>query len=105
MQRPLYPVLGIAMCLLIEIRATGGAISTLNLSFNNDGPLDTFFRYIGDTAIYLARYDDPYDGKGEKINVSDVAVSMNSIELQDREFFGAIVREVSEPPAPAWCGC
>jgi len=68
----------------------------LSLSFNNDGPLGTFFRYIGDSATYIARYDDLFNGKDEKIDVSQVAVSMNGIELQDREFFAAI-REGREP--------
>ena len=67
-----------------------GAICTLSLSFNNDGPLGTFFRYIGDTGTYIARYDDLFSGKEEKIDVSEVDVSMNGIELQDREFFAAI---------------
>jgi 2-hydroxy-4-carboxymuconate semialdehyde hemiacetal dehydrogenase len=67
-----------------------GAICTLSLSFNNDGPLGTFFRYIGDSGTYIARYDDLFNGKDEKIDVSQVAVSMNGIELQDREFFAAI---------------
>jgi 2-hydroxy-4-carboxymuconate semialdehyde hemiacetal dehydrogenase len=31
-----------------------------------------------------------FNGKDEKIDVSQVAVSMNGIELQDREFFAAI---------------
>jgi hypothetical protein len=72
-----------------------GAICTLSLSFNNDGPLGTFFRYIGDTATYIARYDDLVNGKEEPIDVSKVAVSMNGIELQDREF--AAIREGREP--------
>ncbi len=67
-----------------------------SLSFNNDGPLGTFFRYIGDTGTYIARYDDLFNGKEEKIDVSKVDVSMNGIELQDREFFAAI-REGREP--------
>ena len=75
-----------------------GAICTLSLSFNNDGPLGTFFRYIGDTGTYIARYDDLVNGKEEKIDVSKVDVSMNGIELQDREFFAAI-REGREPNA------
>ena len=82
----------------IQLKAASGAICTLSLSFNNDGPLGTFFRYIGDTGTYLARYDDLYDGKDQKIDVSQVAVSMNGIELQDREFFAAI-REGREPNA------
>ena len=95
-QGPIHPVLGIAMDMSIQLQAANGAICTLSLSFNNDGPLGTFFRYIGDTATYLARYDDLFNGKEEKIDVSEVDVSMNGIELQDREFFAAI-REGREP--------
>ena len=94
-QGPIHPVLGIAMDMSIQLKAASGAICTLSLSFNNDGPLGTFFRYIGDTATYLARYDDLFNGKDEKIDVSHVDVSMNGIELQDREFFAAI-REARE---------
>ncbi len=89
-QGPIHPALGIAMDMSIQLQAANGAICTLSLSFNNDGPLGTFFRYIGDTATYIARYDDLFTGKEEKIDVSQVAVSMNGIELQDREFFAAI---------------
>ena len=95
-QGPLHPTLGIAMDMSIQLRAANGAICTLSLSFNNDGPLGTFFRYIGDTGTYIARYDDLFNGKDEKIDVSKVAVSMNGIELQDREFFAAI-KEGREP--------
>ena len=95
-QGPIHPNLGIAMDMSIQLKARTGAICTLSLSFNNDGPLGTFFRYIGDSATYLARYDELYNGKDEKIDVSKVAVSMNGIELQDREFFAAI-REGREP--------
>ena len=99
-QGPIHPVLGIAMDMSIQLKAANGAICTLSLSFNNDGPLGTFFRYIGDTATYLARYDDLWqstkEGKEEKIDVSQVDVSMNGIELQDREFFAAI-RDGREP--------
>jgi len=95
-QGPLHPTLGIAMDMSIQLKAANGAICTLSLSFNNDGPLGTFFRYIGDTGTYIARYDDLYNGKDEKIDVSQVAVSMNGIELQDREFFAAI-QEGREP--------
>ena len=89
-QGPIHPALGIAMDMSIQLKAANGAICTLSLSFNNDGPLGTFFRYIGDTGTYIARYDDLFNGKDEKIDVSQVAVSMNGIELQDREFFAAI---------------
>jgi 2-hydroxy-4-carboxymuconate semialdehyde hemiacetal dehydrogenase len=97
-QGPIHPVLGIAMDMSIQLKCANGAICTLSLSFNNDGPLGTFFRYIGDSATYIARYDDLFDGKDQKIDVSQVAVSMNGIELQDREFFAAI-REGREPNA------
>jgi 2-hydroxy-4-carboxymuconate semialdehyde hemiacetal dehydrogenase len=93
---PIHPELGIAMDMSIQLKAASGAICTLSLSFNNDGPLGTFFRYIGDTNTYIARYDDLFTGKEEQIDVSDVAVSMNGIELQDREFIAAI-REGREP--------
>ena len=95
-QGPIHPTLGIAMDMSIQLKAANGAICTLSLSFNNDGPLGTFFRYIGDTGTYIARYDDLVNGKEEKIDVSQVDVSMNGIELQDREFFAAI-REGREP--------
>jgi len=97
-QGPIHPTLGIAMDMSIQLKAANGAICTLSLSFNNDGPLGTFFRYIGDTGTYIARYDDLVNGKEEKIDVSQVDVSMNGIELQDREFFAAI-REGREPNA------
>ena len=95
-QGPIHPVLGIAMDMSIQLQAANGAICTLSLSFNNDGPLGAFFRYIGDTGTYIARYADLINGKDEKIDVSKVAVSMNGIELQDREFFAAI-REGRQP--------
>jgi 2-hydroxy-4-carboxymuconate semialdehyde hemiacetal dehydrogenase len=98
MQGPVHPTLGIAMDMSIQLKTADGAICTLSLSFNNDGPLGTFFRYIGDTGTYIARYDDLFDGKDQRIDVSGVAVSMNGIELQDREFFAAI-REGREPEA------
>ena len=97
-QGPIHPALGIAMDMSIQLKAANGAICTLSLSFNNDDPLGTFFRYIGDTGTYIARYDDLFSGKEEKIDVSQVDVSMNGIELQDREFFAAI-REGREPNA------
>ena len=95
-QGPIHPTLGIAMDMSIQLQAANGAICTLSLSFNNDGPLGTYFRYIGDTGTYLARYDDLYTSKEEQIDVSKVDVSMNGIELQDREFFAAI-KEGREP--------
>ncbi len=98
LQGPIHPTLGIAMDMSIQLRSRSGAICTLSLSFNNDGPLGTFFRYIGDSATYVARYDDLVNGREEKIDVSQVDVSINGIELQDREFFAAI-REGREPNA------
>ena len=95
-QGPIHPNLGIAMDMSIQLKTQSGQLCTLSLSFNNDGPLGTFFRYIGDTGTYLARYDDLFNGKDEKIDVSKVDVSMNGIELQDREFFAAI-RDKREP--------
>src|SRR5207302_6238518 len=88
--------LGIAMDMSVQLKSASGAICTLSLSFNNEGPLGTFFRYICDNGTYIARYDDLFDGKEAKIDVSKVDVSMNGIELQDREFFAAI-REGREP--------
>ena len=98
LQGPVHPTLGIAMDMSIQLKTASGALCTLSLSFNNDGPLGTVFRYIGDTATYIARYDDLFDGKENKIDVSAVDVSLNGIELQDREFFAAI-REGREPNA------
>ncbi|MGV8880811.1 MAG: Gfo/Idh/MocA family oxidoreductase [Rhodoglobus sp.] len=95
-QGPIHPELGIAMDMSIQLKSETGAICTLSLSFNNEGPFGTFFRYIGDTGTYVARYDDLFDGTDEQIDVSHVAVSMNGIELQDREFISAI-REGREP--------
>ncbi|MGW8363161.1 Gfo/Idh/MocA family oxidoreductase [Streptomyces wedmorensis] len=95
-QGPVHPELGIAMDMSIQLRAESGALCTLSLSFNNDGPLGTFFRYIGDTGTYIARYDDLFTGKDEPIDVSGVDASMDGIELQDREFVAAI-REGREP--------
>jgi 2-hydroxy-4-carboxymuconate semialdehyde hemiacetal dehydrogenase len=89
-QGPEHPTLGIAMDMSIQMKVPGGAICTLSLSFNNDGPLGTSFRYICDNGTYIARYDDLLDGKNQPIDVSQVDVSMDGIELQDREFVAAI---------------
>jgi 2-hydroxy-4-carboxymuconate semialdehyde hemiacetal dehydrogenase len=95
-QGPLHLDLKIAMDMSIQMKVPSGAICTLSLSFNNDGPLGTFFRYICDNGTYIARYDELIDGKNNPIDVSKVDVSMNGIELQDREFFAAI-RDRREP--------
>jgi 2-hydroxy-4-carboxymuconate semialdehyde hemiacetal dehydrogenase len=96
MQGPKHPELGIAMDMSIQLKAETGAICTLSLSFNNNGPLGTFFRYIGDSETYIASYDDLVNGREEPIDLTGVTVSNNGIELQDREFVSAI-REGSEP--------
>ena len=93
---PIHPELDIAMDMSIQLKAESGAICTLSLSFNNDGPLGTFFRYICDNGTWLARYDDLVTGKEEPVDLTGVAVSSNGIELQDREFIAAI-REGREP--------
>ena len=95
-QGPKHPELGIAMDMSIQLLTENGKVCTLSLSFNNDGPLGTFFRYICDNGTYIARYDDLFNGKEEQIDVSNVDVSMNGIELQDREFFAAL-KEGREP--------
>jgi 2-hydroxy-4-carboxymuconate semialdehyde hemiacetal dehydrogenase len=89
-QGPLHPDLGIAMDMSIQLRTPAGRICTLSLSFNNDGPLGSFFRYICDHGTYLARYDDLVTGREEPVDTSAVDVSTNGIELQDREFVAAI---------------
>ncbi len=90
LEGPHHPELGIAMDMAIGMKTQSGAICTLSLSFNNDGPLGTFFRYICDNGTYIARYDDLYDGRENPIDLSDVAVSSNGIELIDRELISAI---------------
>ncbi len=90
LQGPIHPELGIAMDMSIGMKAADGALCTLSLSFNNDGPFGTFFRYICDNGTYLARYDDLFDGNNNQIDLSNVAVSNNGIELIDREFISAI---------------
>ncbi len=95
-QGPVHPDLGIAMDMSVQLRTPGARICTLSLSFNNDGPLGTFFRYICDNGTYIARYDDLVTGREEPVDVSAVGVSTNGIELQDREFVAAI-REAREP--------
>jgi 2-hydroxy-4-carboxymuconate semialdehyde hemiacetal dehydrogenase len=89
-QGPPHPDLGIAMDMSVQLRTPAGRICTLSLSFNNDGPLGTFFRYICDHGTYIARYDDLVTGREEPVDTSAVDVSTNGIELQDREFITAI---------------
>jgi 2-hydroxy-4-carboxymuconate semialdehyde hemiacetal dehydrogenase len=98
LQGPIHSTLGIAMDMSIQLKAENGAICTLSLSFNNKGPLGTRFRYICDNGTFQAYYDDLVDGEDKKIDLSHVDVSMNGIELQDREFFAAI-KEKREPNA------
>jgi 2-hydroxy-4-carboxymuconate semialdehyde hemiacetal dehydrogenase len=96
LEGPHHPELGIAMDMSVGLRTPSGAVCTLALSFNNEGPQGTFFRYICDNGTYIARYDDLVDGNEKAIDLSGVAVSSNGIELQDREFIAAI-REGREP--------
>jgi 2-hydroxy-4-carboxymuconate semialdehyde hemiacetal dehydrogenase len=98
LQGPLHPVLGIPTDMSIQLKSATGQLCTLSLSFNNDGPLGSFFRYIGDTGTYVARYDDLFNGRDEPVDVTNVAASMDGIELQDREFIAAL-REGREPNA------
>jgi 2-hydroxy-4-carboxymuconate semialdehyde hemiacetal dehydrogenase len=95
-QGPANPKLGIAMDMGILLKTPSGAICTLSLSFNNDGPIGSFFRYICDNGTYNAYYDDLADGKKNPVDLSKVDVSMDGIELEDREFIAAI-RERREP--------
>jgi 2-hydroxy-4-carboxymuconate semialdehyde hemiacetal dehydrogenase len=92
-QGPRHPVLGIATDISIQLQSSGGALCTLALSFNNDGPQGSFFRYIGDTGTYIARYDELTDGHGASIDVSSSHLSLDGVELQDREFVGAITEK------------
>ncbi len=95
-QGPMHPQLKIAMDMSIQLKVPSGAILTLSLSFNNNAPQGSFFRYICDNGTYKAYYDDLSDGKDQVIDLSKVDVSMNGIELEDREFFAAI-KEHREP--------
>lgn len=95
-QGPIHPELGIAMDMTIGLKAETGALCTLSLSFNNEGPFGTFFRYICDKGTYIARYDDLTDGQGNQIDLSEIDSCLDGIEIQDREFFNA-VREGREP--------
>ena len=96
LQGPPHRELGIAMDMAIGLKAASGAVCTLSLSFNNDGPFGTFFRYICDRGTYVANYDDLFNGHGDPVDLTGVAVSTDGIELADREFFAAI-REGREP--------
>ena len=91
------------MNMSIHLKAPNGVVCTLSLRFNNDGPLGTFVRYIGDTGTCIARSDNLFAGKDEKIDISQSDVSMNGIELQDREFFAAIGEGANR--TPAWPRC
>jgi len=97
-QGPVNEALGIPLDMSVQLRSSSGGICTLSLSFNNDGPIGTQFRYIGDTATYIMRYDDMFDGHGTLIDLTGKYLSNNGIELQDREFLSAII-EGREPNA------
>lgn len=98
MQGPLHPTLGIAMDMSVQVKVPSGALCSLTLSFNNNGPQGTFFRYICDNGTYIARYDELVDGNGQSVDLSGVDVSLNGIELQDRDFFQSI-RQGRDPVA------
>lgn len=98
LQGPIDETLGIPLDMSILLQSSSGAVCTLSLSFNNDGPIGTNFRYIGDTGTWLTHYDDFYSGHDEKIDLTGFCVSSNGIELQDREFIAAIM-ENREPNA------
>lgn len=102
-QGPIHPELGIAMDMSIGMRVPLGAICTLSLSFNNDGPFGTFFRYICDKGTYIARYDDLYDGYDQPVDLTDMIVSDNGIELVDREFFSAIEKRCEPNSSVGQC--
>lgn len=91
MQGPIHPDLGIALDMSVQMRSPDGALCSLTLSFNNQGLQGTFFRYICDSGTYIARYDELLDGDGQPVDLSGVDVSLNGIELQDRDFFECIV--------------
>ena len=94
---PHHPELKIAMDMGILLKVPkSGSILTLSLSFNNNAQQGSFFRYIGDNGTYKAYYDDLSDGKDNVIDLTKVDVSMNGIELEDREFFAAI-KEKRQP--------
>jgi len=103
LQGPMHPELGIAMDMNLALKVPSGALCTLSLSFNNDGPLGTFFRYICDKGTYVARYDDLFDGRENKIDVSQVDVSLDGIELCDREFINAITQNREPNASVAQC--
>ena len=65
-QGPIHPQLNIAMDMGIVAKVPSGAILTLSLSFNNDGPLGSFFRYICDNGTYKAFYDDLCRRQGQQ---------------------------------------
>jgi 2-hydroxy-4-carboxymuconate semialdehyde hemiacetal dehydrogenase len=101
MQGPIHPELKIAMDMSIQLKVPSGALCTLALSFNNNGPLGTWFHYVGDNGTYIARYDELVDGYEKPVDVSKVAVSTDGIELQDREFITAIQQKREPNPSVA----
>lgn len=98
LQGPIHPTLGIALDMSIQLKSRGGALCTLSLSFNNDGPLGSSFRYIGDGLTYIARYDELTNGMGERIDLDLPEPALGGVARQDQEFFAAI-RERREPNA------
>lgn len=103
LQGPKHEKLGIPMDMSIGLKASDGAICNLSLSFNNDGPIGTNFRYICDKGTYVARYDDLIDGNGETVNLNGIAISNNGIELIDLEFIQAIKTGIEPNASLAQC--
>jgi hypothetical protein len=58
------------------------------------------FRYICNNGTYKAFYDDLSDGKDNRIDVSKVDVSMDGIELEDRN--SSPPSRGSASPMPVW---
>jgi 2-hydroxy-4-carboxymuconate semialdehyde hemiacetal dehydrogenase len=100
---PPDPTLGIALDASISLATPSGALCSVALSFNHEGPFGTTFRYVTDRATYVASYDDLADAEGRAIDVAaEVATDVptgrgaRGIATQDREFLSAI-REEREP--------
>ena len=103
MQGPIHPELKIAMDMSIQMKVPSGAVCTLALSFNNNGPLGTWFRYICDNGTYIARYDELVDGYESPSMFRKSMCRLDGIELQDREFIAAI-QEKREPNSSVGAG-
>jgi 2-hydroxy-4-carboxymuconate semialdehyde hemiacetal dehydrogenase len=92
LEGPPHPDLGIAMDMSIGMQIDAGALCSLALSFNHDGPFGTTFRYVCDNGTYVAHYDELTDGYGQHVDLSAVPGPTDGIERQDREFFEAVAQ-------------